>query len=227
MNKLKLMILTVIFSLSGCATDNIPKEQLGNYGVVKARIGDSSDVTEMDGKHAHGSVNVEPGEHRVEVYVCGSSTSSCRPVYFTLQVEAGNAYIIRNTSIIDVYNRFDLNNKTGSLVPGADGVFMNSQVVAEFRNEQQRNKNEMAARAKEVTNKIRSANLPLVRKVGAKICQKARDWIKVGYVEGMSEEKVQIRVSNMYVPGNPNLHPGGFVESIIWDSPMNWDLCEG
>ena len=80
----------------------------------------------------------------------------------------------------------------------------------------------------------RIKNLPLMRKIGAKICQpgtvnvgqEQMRVVSVGYVEGIADEKVQIRISSAYFEKHPNLSPGGFTPSIIWDNPMNWDLCK-
>lgn len=76
-------------------------------------------------------------------------------------------------------------------------------------------------------------NLPLIRKFGAEICQRGTvrvgyeqmTVVTVGYVEGISDNKVQIRVSRSYFESSPSVSPGGFSPSIIWDDPMNWDLC--
>jgi hypothetical protein len=76
-------------------------------------------------------------------------------------------------------------------------------------------------------------NLPLIRKIGAKICQNGRvqmgheqiKVVSVGYVEGITDDKVKIRVSRTYFKSNPSLSPSGFSPSIIWDDPMNWYLC--
>jgi hypothetical protein len=77
-------------------------------------------------------------------------------------------------------------------------------------------------------------SLPLIRKIGAQICQRGTfrvgyDQMKVvsvGYVENITVDKVQIRVSRAYFESNPSVSPGSFSPSIIWDNPMNWDLCE-
>jgi hypothetical protein len=91
-----------------------------------------------------------------------------------------------------------------------------------------RNKKLMEQRVSEIaTANRRKQNLPLVRKIGAKICQERQgNIIYVGYVESMTDEKVQIRISDAYYKSNSNVHVNNNSSSIIWDSPLNWDLCE-
>lgn len=68
------------------------------------------------------------------------------------------------------------------------------------------------------------------RVVGTRICKEQPSQfgtlIYVGYVEGLGPEKVQIRVSNAVYKGAPSLSPGGFRESILWDYPNSWNICE-
>ena len=73
----------------------------------------------------------------------------------------------------------------------------------------------------------RKRELPAVRRIGARICQERdRGVVYVGYVEGMTEEKVQIRIADAIFPGAPGVKPAGFTPTIIWESPLQWDLCE-
>jgi hypothetical protein len=67
----------------------------------------------------------------------------------------------------------------------------------------------------------------VVRKIGARICQDRNNgYTYVSYVESVADEKVQIRVSEANVSRMSNYPLKGFSPSIIWDAPMNWDLCE-
>lgn len=93
---------------------------------------------------------------------------------------------------------------------------------------------ELLAMMVENERQARIKNLPLKRKIGAKICQtgtvnvgkEQMRVVSVGYVEGITDEKIQIRISSAHFEKYPNLSPGGFLQSIAWDNPMNWDLCQ-
>lgn len=92
---------------------------------------------------------------------------------------------------------------------------------------------ELQAAMLESERQARIKSLPLIRKIGTKICQpgvvsigrEQMRVISVGYVEGIAEDRVQIRISSKYFESNPSLSPGGFSPSIIWDDPLKWDLC--
>ena len=71
----------------------------------------------------------------------------------------------------------------------------------------------------------RTALLPQMRKIGAKVCKNQDGNTYVGYVENISDEKLQIRVNNAYVTRVPAYSPANFKPEIIWDYPMMWDLC--
>jgi arsenate reductase-like glutaredoxin family protein len=91
---------------------------------------------------------------------------------------------------------------------------------------------EQQASLLEVQRQTKLKKLPLVRKIGAQICQRREvqyehmKALYVGNVEGITDDKIQIRISRAYFESNPSVSLGGFSQSIIWDSPMNWDLCE-
>lgn len=65
-------------------------------------------------------------------------------------------------------------------------------------------------------------------KIGARICQENGGIRYVGFTEGVSADtgKIQIRIADAMVGGNPRMRPGGFQPSIIWDTPDDWELCE-
>lgn len=65
-------------------------------------------------------------------------------------------------------------------------------------------------------------------KIGARICQDNGGVRYVGFTEGVSDDtgKIQIRIADAMVGGNPRMRPGGFQPSIIWDTPDAWELCE-
>ena len=78
----------------------------------------------------------------------------------------------------------------------------------------------------------RERNLPLVRRVGAKVCRISESpsskasTVYMGYVERVEESKIQIRVTRAVIEQLPGYAPPGFQPEIIWDYPTNWLLCE-
>jgi len=71
---------------------------------------------------------------------------------------------------------------------------------------------------------------PLIRQVGAKICQithyNSRRFMLIGFVEQVSESKIKIHIAQASLPKDPNIRAGGFNPYDIWDYPSNWRLCE-
>lgn len=49
--------------------------------------------------------------------------------------------------------------------------------------------------------------------------------MEVGWVEGSSDYKIQVRVAQAFFIRAPELSPGGFAPRVIWDSPYNWKRC--
>lgn len=72
----------------------------------------------------------------------------------------------------------------------------------------------------------RRQNLPQIRKQGAQICRVQNEYLYIGFVEAFNDEKIQIRVAEARINENRNLILTNFTPSVIWDSPLNWDLCE-
>ncbi len=72
----------------------------------------------------------------------------------------------------------------------------------------------------------RTRQLPQLRKVGTKICQLHGQILYIGFVESITDEKIQIREVDAVLNEHRNAHLGSFTPTIIWDSPLNWDLCE-
>lgn len=80
----------------------------------------------------------------------------------------------------------------------------------------------------------RIANAPRLRKIGTRVCRDVpyRMWgesiqvREVGFVEGLSHPKIQIRIveAQPVRSGVPRFAP--MAAQIIWDMPENWDLCE-
>lgn len=75
-------------------------------------------------------------------------------------------------------------------------------------------------------------DLPRMKKIGAKICRQVSNgydgFTEIGYVENISDQKLQIRVSHIVLTSRPSagVTPRGWHPSIIWDYPNNWRLCE-
>lgn len=69
---------------------------------------------------------------------------------------------------------------------------------------------------------------PQRRLVGSKLCRESEGWLLVGFVEAKSPDidKVQIRVVAQTTKSNRNASAGGFKETIVWDDPDNWYLCD-
>lgn len=63
-------------------------------------------------------------------------------------------------------------------------------------------------------------DMPRIRKVGAEVCMHAVDGLAHGYVEGVADQKIKIRVDRV---GNLQASPQG--DRVIWDFPDQWYLC--
>ena len=66
---------------------------------------------------------------------------------------------------------------------------------------------------------------PLKEKVGARLCRQVGAFIDVGFVEDLANGKVKIRIADAILPGNSQVHAGGFHEQVVWDNPDAWFLC--
>lgn len=68
------------------------------------------------------------------------------------------------------------------------------------------------------------------QKIGTAICKiisDRRGAVRyIGYVENTANGKVQIRLSSAHFVSNPQIGPGDFTQTIIWDDPESWDLCQ-
>jgi pyridoxine 5'-phosphate synthase PdxJ len=68
-----------------------------------------------------------------------------------------------------------------------------------------------------------------MKTIGAKICRTEIDSYSIryiGFIERVSGDKIQIRVSGAHLLHSPSLRPSGFQPTIIWDYPENWEPCE-
>jgi len=82
---------------------------------------------------------------------------------------------------------------------------------------------EAAARMNAAQEKL-DHDRPLKQNKGAQVCQAIGSYTNIGFVEGVANAKVQIRIVDSVVPGT-QMHAADFREQIIWDDPDNWILC--
>lgn len=231
----------IAFALSACAI--APNVDFEKQALIQVREG--AIIYEIDGKVVYSATSpgaqvVTPGAHELLVTRWGDVRYD-RGVY-RLNVATGLTYqIAKDRQSIEV------SNSTGAVVdelllsPNDRKTYVSR---ADYQRERQVKQDQLKMRAdseatvqalwSDAYRQTKLRNMPMVRKIGAKICQTGMvrmgyepvKVVSVGYVERMTDDKVQIRLSNAYFKSNPTLSPGGFLPSIIWDDPMNWDLCE-
>lgn len=63
-------------------------------------------------------------------------------------------------------------------------------------------------------------DMPRIQKVGAEVCMHATDGIAHGYVEGVADQKIKIRIDHV---GHFQASPQG--DRVVWDFPDQWYLC--
>lgn len=245
MKQTNLAIGAVIFLsvvLSGCAASSIPPDKQKDYALlVPAEQEGHPDIIQVDQAIFHRSLlgsprDVLPGAHTVTMETCFDNKANllapnCAIRKFDLDTKPGLAYVFRNGYTIDVYDRFDTkkkidtlnrSSKTDTFIPQAEALVDNAEAGKKFQADRE------AAQAKLIED--RKSKLPLVRKIGARVCKPA-DYktgfnTVVGFVEALADEKVQIRITDSYYRDNPNHKTPGFAPSITWDDPLNWNLCE-
>jgi hypothetical protein len=228
--------IIIALGLSACGTTE--KVNFETQALIQVQNGDI--IFEIDGKEVYSAFSpreqaVTPGWRVVLVTRFGDIRFD-RGVY-RLNVLAGLTYqIAKNRRSVKV------SNSTGAIVDELflsldDGKTFVSR--ADYQLEQKARQDQLKREAavqdllSEAYQQTKRRNLPLIRKIGAQICKNETvqvgytpiDVVYVGYVEGITDDKVQIRVSRAYFKSNPSVSPGGFSPSIIWDDPMNWDLC--
>lgn len=238
------VIFGLALAISGCATTSIPPAQLHNYALLVPQdlTGNGAAVTEIDrgpnrvallmtveginilpGVNTRPGVNVLPGRHTVQVYVChSSSTQNCTPDTYAFEAQPGVAYVLRGPAqSIVMLDRFK-KSPLGELYPVTQHAFVSQQEWKAMRNAELTAATDAGLRISEQ----RQRDLPMVRKIGAHVCQEAgNDIIYSGFVEKVTDDKVQIQITEAHFKGNPNLRPGGFHPQTIWASPIQWDLC--
>jgi hypothetical protein len=82
--------------------------------------------------------------------------------------------------------------------------------------------------AKKEQYKLKAANNDSKRKIGARICKQVGSIVYIGYTEKTSPDngKIQVRISDARFGGEDGNSESDFKESIIWEDPTLWDLCE-
>jgi hypothetical protein len=85
---------------------------------------------------------------------------------------------------------------------------------------------ELARHEAALRNQELAAELPRMRRIGARVCRAQPETTFVGFVESMTDEKLQIRVVDAFVTRTPRIRYSDFRPHITWDYPANWRLCE-
>lgn len=242
MRNLSLSILCVI-ALAGCAStsDKIPADQLNKYALIElerprpgsddANFFNTMDAEEFGNFAWLREKNVLPGIHNFKVIVRCGTNSPCVYNAYTLQVEAGLRYVVHvDRDQIDVSDRNNEAEKVLRTLFKLNGEFVTREVRDAYYSEIQKKEAAAKAIAQAIVTERRKQNLPLVRKIGARICQEQVQervgYIYRGYVESLAADKVQIRIAESFLKSLPSMQQRGFTPSVIWDSPMNWDICE-
>lgn len=85
-------------------------------------------------------------------------------------------------------------------------------------------KRHYAAREKEKQDAV------LKKQMGTRVCKdvfsRTSNLTYVGYIEKVTDLKIQIRISDALIRGRQILRPDGFQSSVVWDYPLNWYVCE-
>lgn len=231
-----LISIIIALGLSACGTT--AKVDFEKQALIQVQNGDI--IYEIDGKVVYSASSqreqaVTPDGHVILVTRFGDIRFD-RGVY-SLNVLAGLTYqIAKNRQSVKVSNSTGATVDELFLSPDDQKTFVSRadyQLAREARQDQLKREAAVQDLLSEAHQQTKLRNLPLIRKIGAQICQNGMvrvgyeqiKVVSVGYVEGITDDKVQIRVSRAYFKSNPSVSPGGFSPSIIWDDPMNWDLC--
>lgn len=214
--------------LSGCAgfRGSIPPDQMAKLATVECadfyslRSVDSASVGVFQN-----SVAVPAGMHSVEISAnCGGG--SCPSVTYRFNAKPGYLYRLLPSNSIAVLDRNDrYQRKIDELHPvNQGGVFV--YVTREEQQDYARNEIKQTQATRTAQLERRQQQLPMVKKAGTRVCQLRGQILYIGFVESFTDEKLRIRVADAVVNENRNAHLGDFIPSVIWDSQLNWDLCE-
>ena len=240
-----MVVMFLSAALSGCASSSIPAEKQKDYSLlVPAVEGGHPDIIQVDQQTFHRSLlgtsrDVLPGNHMVVLETCYDNQANllepkCVRTSYQMETKPGLAYVFKYKNAVWVYDRFDMSKTIDTLTYSQpDNAFVSKAVKNEENKEALTKLHEdvAATQAKDSADQaklmeIRKNNLPHVRKIGARICKNENGTTSVGFVEALAEEKVQIRITESHSQNDQFLKPSSFTPSIIWDDPMNWDLCE-
>lgn len=75
---------------------------------------------------------------------------------------------------------------------------------------------------------LRAINNSSKQKIGTRICKAQGSTVFIGYTEKVSPDngKIQVRISDASSGGPNGRSMDDFKETIIWEDPTLWDLCE-
>lgn len=249
-----LALLSILFS--GCATNSIPPEKQKDFALIKVGeftksfLDGSASLSKIDETivldMTHSGRDVLPGKHNVMVHSC--VRASCTDIFYIFEAQAGFTYILepRKIQVIDRFSKIKVDTlqqkdfRSSNYFPSKE-IEQYLIEVQQLQDVKLKKKEEVEVADLAAITERRTKNLPLVKKIGARICQEKTEseirprysnpfvYVYVGYVESIANDKVQIRISDAYLKSpmtSQKSRPDGFSPSIIWDSPMNWDLCE-
>lgn len=216
------MFAWLVLLLSGCSS--ISPAELAKLATVEAAGGHTLHSVDSKVTLFTDSVNVEPGEHIFEMTV-GCYNNQCSYQAYRFKAEAGYLYRLMANQTVLVLDRNDrFQRKVDELtLIGGSGIDYGT------RNQNRQYAQEAARQAQAAYAALierRRQNLNRVKRTGARICQVEGQLLYVGFVENFTDEKVQIRVDQARFNDNHNYVVADFKPKIVWDSPLNWDLCE-
>lgn len=219
MGRFGLPVIMATF-LASCA--GVSQEQLANMATVEVASGFSMHSVDSQVKLFTDSVNVEPGVHVFEMTM-NCYNNNCTYQAYRFMAEAGYLYRLmpdRTVLVLDRNDRYQ--RKLDELTPIVGIEYGNRKMALEAAEKKAR----FLEKARQATLERRKMNLHLVRKPGAKICRVQSEFLYIGFVEDVTEDKVQIRVAEQRIDADRSLVATNFKPAIIWDSPLNWELCE-
>ena len=216
------------FILLGCATSGskMSPEQLA--GMATIECADFYTLRSVDSGTIglfQRTVNVPAGMHTIEMEA-NCHYNNCPTQTFRFYTKPGYIYRILPNNTIAVLDRSDrYQRKVDELNPVSRGGII-EYVNRDGQTDYARDVALQAQAERAAVLERRKLQLPIVRKVGAKVCQLKGQLLYIGFVESFTDDKIQIRTVDAVVNENHNAHLTSFRPSIIWDSPLNWDLCE-
>lgn len=238
---------------SGCATGpQIPIDQLKDFAVLLPRQNNSI-ISKLNDENQSFStagkpVNIRPGKWKIETFSCYggaiSGSANCRSDVYITNIKAGFAYVFMGKDEVEVYDRFNMDKLKIDHLKILNGrEFITSVEYGQIQQQRKKQADEdivianlVRERAREIEQKKsaddaitsfnkRKKNIPLIRKIGAKICQEQKQVVFVGYVEAMTDEKVKINIADAY-SARTRIQIPNFVPTTIWEPPILWDICE-